>query len=622
MNKTMRFSSTSLAMLSPRPRLRWPLLLMAVAMGLLLLSITSRSFAGSATWKTSPPTSDWNHAANWTPPTIPNGPSDTATFAASNTTGVSLSANTEVNGIVFNAGASAFTITVVPTLTLTVSGAGIANNSGVTQNFVTTSDINGTQHGTIQFTNGATAGNGTRITDSGPEASDSPGGITQFFDSSSAGNAGIANTIGSGGGFGGGGTEFYDNSTAGNAAFFNAGGFTFIRFFGNSTADNGTFFNGGRISFSDASTAGTGTFSNNNGTVNREPPAGSVQFADTSTAGNGTFTNAGADTTDGAPAFTVFFGSSSAGNGTFTCSPGQEGGEGGEVSFIQASTGADATLIANGGSNGDGGGSIQFFGDSSGGQARVKVFGNGFLDVRSHNAPGVSIGSIQGSGLVFLGARNLTVGTNNRSTNFSGLIQDAGQFGAGSLTKVGTGTLVLGNSNAYTGGTTINGGKLVVDNESGSGTGSGPVQVNAGRLGGSGIIAGAVTVGDGSGRGAILSPGESARKRGTLTIQSTSTFKSDAIYKFNLNSDTAKSDSVVSNGVTINSGAQFAFTDVAHGTLPIGTVFTVIGNTSANSITGTFSNLPDGSTFSSNGNTYQVSYEGGDGNDLTLRVVP
>ena len=619
----MRFSSSiSLPVPSSRPRLRLPFLFVIVAtLLLLLLSTANSTFANSATWKTNPATGDWNHVANWIPRTIPNGPSDTATFATSNTTNVFLSANIEVNGIVFNAGASAFTITVVPTLTLTVSGAGIANNSGVTQNFVTTSDINGTQHGTIQFTKGATAGNGTRITDSGPEGSDSPGGITQFFDNSSAGNAGIANTIGSGGGFGGGGTEFHDSSTAGNAGFFNQGGFTFIRFFGNSTAGNGNFNNGGRVSFSDASTAGNGTFFTNNGTLNCEPCAGSVQFFDTSTAGNGTFTYAGADTSDGSPAFTVFFGNSSAGDGTFTCSPGQEGGEGSEVDFIQASTAANATLIANGGSNGDGGGSIQFFNDSSGGHARVKVFGNGFLDISGHNPPGVSIGSIQGSGLVFLGARNLTVGSNNRSTNFSGLIQDAEQFGAGSLTKVGTGTLVLRNSNAYTGGTTINGGKLVVDNESGSGTGSGPVQVNAGRLGGSGIIAVDVTVGDGSGRSAILSPGESADTRGTLIIESKLTFKSDGTYKFELNSDTRNADGVIAHGVTIHSGAQFTFTDVAHGTLPIGTVFTVISNISANPIAGTFSNLPDGSTFTSSGNTYQASYEGGDGNDLTLTVV-
>src|SRR5438876_4613285 len=257
---------------------------------LLLLSSYSTAFAGSATWKTTPGSGDWNTATNWTAGGPPNGPTDTATFTLSNTTGVSLSANTEVNGIVFNAGASAFTIIVGPTLTLTVSGVGIMNNSGVTQNFVTMADINGTQHGTIQFTNGATAGNGTRITDSGPEASDNPGGITQFFDSSSAGNAGIANTIGSGGGYCGGGVEFHDNSTAGNAGFFNAGGFTFIRFLGNSTAGSGDFFNGGTVSFSNASTAGNGTFHTEGGDVNCEPCAGSVRYADSSTGGDGTLT--------------------------------------------------------------------------------------------------------------------------------------------------------------------------------------------------------------------------------------------------------------------------------------------------------------------------------------------
>ena len=620
-------------------------------MWLLLLSNASRSYADSAMWKTSPATGDWNHAANWTPRTIPNGPLDTATFASSNTTGLSIAANTEVNGIVFSAGASAFTITAGPTLTLTVSGAGITNNSGIAQEFVAATDINSTQHGTIQFTNGATAGNGTRITDSGPEASDDPGGITQFFDSSSAGNAGIRNTIGSGGGFGGGGTEFYDNSTAGNAGFFNAGGRTFIRFFGNSTAGSGDFFNGGTVSFSDASNAGNGTFSTNNGDVNCQPCAGHVVFADTSTAGNGAFTYAGAETGDGTPSFTSFSGSSSAGNGTFTCSPGFEGGEGSSVGFGDASTAdnatftlegatdissgggvlfggaataGNATLIANGGSGGGGGGRIEFLSDSSGGWARLKVFGNGNLDISRHNAPGVSVGSIQGSGLVFLGAFNLTVGSNKLSTNFSGLIQDGGISGGsgGSLTKVGTGTLVLRNSNAYTGGTKINGGKLVVNNESGSGTGSGPVQVNSERLGGRGIIAGDVTLGNGSGRGAILSPGKSADTRGTLIIASALTFNSDGTYKFELNSDTRNADGVVANGVTINSGAQFSFADVGNGALPFGTVFTAITNTSANPIAGTFSNLADGSTFTSNGNTYQVNYEGGDGNDLTLTVIP
>ena len=90
-NITRLSSSISLEMPSLRPRLQLPLLFVTVAMLLLLLSTASSTFAGSATWKMNPATGDWNHAANWTPPTIPNGPSDTATFASSNTRRVSIS---------------------------------------------------------------------------------------------------------------------------------------------------------------------------------------------------------------------------------------------------------------------------------------------------------------------------------------------------------------------------------------------------------------------------------------------------------------------------------------------------------------------------------------------------
>jgi hypothetical protein len=53
-----------------------------------------------------------------------------------------------------------------------------------------------------------------------------------------------------------------------------------------------------------------------------------------------------------------------------------------------------------------------------------------------------------------------------------------------------------------------------------------------------------------------------------------------------------------------------------------GAVLTLIRNTSADPISGTFSNLPDGAIVNVNGNNLQASYEGGDGNDLTLTVVP
>ena len=79
---------------------------------------------------------------------------------------------------------------------------------------------------------------------------------------------------------------------------------------------------------------------------------------------------------------------------------------------------------------------------------------------------------------------------------------------------------------------------------------------------------------------------------------------------------------LVANGVTIESGAQSSFTAVANKKLTNGSIFIAINNTSANPISGAFANLPDGSTFTAGRNNYQVSYEGGDGNDLTLTVAP
>ena len=77
----------------------------------------------------------------------------------------------------------------------------------------------------------------------------------------------------------------------------------------------------------------------------------------------------------------------------------------------------------------------------------------------------------------------------------------------------------------------------------------------------------------------------------------------------------------VANGVTIDSGAQFNFVAAGNKILTAGKKFVAISNTAATPISGTFANLPDGSTFTVNGNTFQASYEGGDGNDLTLTVM-
>ena len=529
--------------------------------------------AGSATWNLNPTSGDWNTANNWTPATVPNSPADTATFASSNTTAVSISAFTEVTSIVFNAGASAFTVTANPTLRLTISGAGIVNNSGIRQSLVTAVDGTGDM-GTIFFTNSATAGSLIGFTNNGA-LNDAIGGEIDFFDSSSAGSATFTNHGGANGSFGG-AVIFWNSSTAGDSTFINEGG-----------TDQGSF--GGITDFFDNASAGNATF-----------------IID---GGPGTFTQGGGEMN--------FQGNASADNATFIVNGGSGPGEnGGHLQFFDSCSAGNAKLTANGGSGGGTGGLAIFFGDSEASNAEANIFGNGTLDVSAHDEPGMTIGSVQGTGEILLGSNTLSIGSNNLNTTFSGVIQDGG-----SLIKIGTGNLVLTNANTYTGGTDVEAGALVVNNRTGSGTGTGPVQIQAGTLAGRGIIAGAVTVGTLVGPGAVLSPGNSALKPRTLNIQGKLILNPDATYKVDLNVIHAMADKVVAKGITIR-GALFSFNPRANGSLPPGTAFTVIDNTAASSIKGIFSNLADGEIIMANGNRFQASYEGGDGNDLVLTVVP
>jgi len=94
----------------------------------------------------------------------------------------------------------------------------------------------------------------------------------------------------------------------------------------------------------------------------------------------------------------------------------------------------------------------------------------------------------------------------------------------------------------------------------------------------------------------------------------------DATYDFALNSSRGAADEVVANGVTINS-ATLSYVDNGTAALSSGTTFTVISNTTASPISGSFTNLPDGSTITIDNNIYHANYEGGDGNDLTLTVL-
>ena len=245
---------------------------------------------------------------------------------------------------------------------------------------------------------------------------------------------------------------------------------------------------------------------------------------------------------------------------------------------------------------------------------QIELFGNGQLDMTQYPAP-LTIGSLEGDGLVLIGAENLTIGSNDLTTTFAGSIQ-----GTGTITKIGAGNLTLTTANSYSGGTVVESGVLLANNTTGSATGNGPVNVNGGTFGGGGAVSGNVIVGDGSGAAAILAPGERGVTPGTFTIRRKLTLKADASYFVLFDSTVPAADQVRCKGVVIR-GAQIQFSDRSNTALTPGTVFTVVDNIGTKPIAGTFTNLADGSILTIGSNTFQANYEGGNGNDLTLTVV-
>jgi len=176
-----------------------------------------------------------------------------------------------------------------------------------------------------------------------------------------------------------------------------------------------------------------------------------------------------------------------------------------------------------------------------------------------------------------------SIGALSQDSTFDGRIADGS--GASALNKIGIGVLTLtGTNNTYSGGTTVNGGTLLINNIAGSGAGSGSLAVNAGgTLGGTGIISGPVSILSGG----TLSPGSPT---GTLTISNSLTLNVSSISSFGLGTN---SDRVAVKG-NLTLGGTLNVTNLDGFVAGTNTLFTYTGTLSGSLA---FGNMPAGYKF-------------------------
>ncbi len=263
-----------------------------------------------------------------------------------------------------------------------------------------------------------------------------------------------------------------------------------------------------------------------------------------------------------------------------------------------------------------------FYGIGQGGANNATLTLNG--DYTGANTSTIAVFATGGAGQNRL---SLSAGPHNFSVTGTTTV-NAAVTGSGSLTKQGNGTLILntmvgsgtGAVTNYSGLTTVAGGTLEIDSVH---AGTGGILVTAGTLSGIGTLSSVVNVGDDTGTLDSLITGGTVTTVGTLTMSDLLGIKADAGYSFQLDSLAGLADKLVSNGISLSGTSTFSFSDIAATSTALteGTTFTIIDNISANPIDGTFAATPEGSLVTIGVNTFQVSYAGGTGNDMTLTSV-
>ena len=131
-----------------------------------------------------------------------------------------------------------------------------------------------------------------------------------------------------------------------------------------------------------------------------------------------------------------------------------------------------------------------------------------------------------------------------------------------------------------------------------------------------GTVSGAGSVGVLNGFAGIVAPGDTV---GTL---STGNFSLSSLTTLSLQVGTTSNgvnDKVSVNGtISLNNAILSVITG---NFITVGTTYTIIQNDGTDVVNGTFINLPEGASYTSGNTIFTVSYKGGTGNDVTLKVI-
>lgn len=213
------------------------------------------------------------------------------------------------------------------------------------------------------------------------------------------------------------------------------------------------------------------------------------------------------------------------------------------------------------------------------------------------------------------------------TVTFDGVVSGAFQLRLRSSESAGIGAAVFTQANTYSQPTVVEYGTLIVEgSQPASNVSLNGWQTPPARLRGSGTV-GNVSMDTGNIEPKIVAPGTTAAT-GTLHTGSLSL------------ADVANGDlgvlSVRLNGTGAGTWDQVAVTgtvditnatlDVVQGFTPaVGDSWTIVSNDGADAVTGTFrvdgAPVPQGATFFAGGRTFQMDYQGGDGNDVVITLT-